>query len=149
MAKALSGAGARTLLNKLIADAAGALTIAGATNASPSVVNVTAHGLSVGDVIFVVGTTGNTAINGLRKVATVPDSGHFTMTDFFTGSAVNGNGTTGGSPTATRVKSGLTPDDCADLIETMNRTSNGPGRIKDSSRPSATLETTIAVTLGQ
>ncbi len=149
MAKALSNANVRVALNKLIPDAAGALTIAGATNVSPSAVNITAHGLSVGDVIFVVGTTGNTALNGLRKVHAVADANHFTMDDFFTGSAVNGNGVTGGSPTAERIKWGGTPDDCTDLVETMERTKYAPGRVKDSSRPSATLETTIAVATGQ
>lgn len=149
MARALTGALVRTLLNKIIPDAAGTLTIIAATNASPQVVNVTAHGLSVGDVLFISGTTTDVTLNGLKKVRAVTDADHFTLNDFFTGAVLNAGGASGGSPIAQRIEWGGTPDDLADLQATMDRTKKSAGRVADSKRPSATLETTIAVALGQ
>lgn len=150
MSKVLSGATLRTVHNKIIPDAnaAGAQVITVATNASPAVITIAGHGLSSGDVLFVAGTTGNTAINGLRK-AVVIDANTFSMTDFFTGSAVNGNGVMGGSPTAARIEVGITPDDCVDLLATCERNKLlAPGKYPDSQRPNA-AEVTIASVLGQ
>jgi len=108
----------RSLLNKLVGETAQVITVS--TNASPSVQTIAAHGYSTGDVIFVVGMTGNTNANGLRT-AVVINANTFSMLDFFTGSAVNGNGTVGGSPTAARVKAALTPGDLDDLQTTLQR----------------------------
>lgn len=97
-------------------------TLSSGTWAETSIVNVTAHGYSVGDVLVVVGTTGMTTLNGMRTVATVPDSAHFTMTDFITGLSVFANGSAaGGSPTSARVKVGLTPGDLEDIMTTLSR----------------------------
>lgn len=145
MSKVLKGATLRAVLNKIIPDAnaVGAQVITVATNASPSVITIAGHGLSSGDVLFVAGTTGNTAINGLRK-AVVIDANTFSMTDFFTAAAVNGNGVMGGSPTAARIEVGIMPDDCVDLIATCDTTKTArPGTFPDSQRPNA-AEVTIA-----
>ena len=144
MAKTLTASDVRLLLASLTSESA--LTIAGATNANPSVINVTGHGLSVGDVVFIVGTTGNTAINGVRVVAHVTDANHFDCTDFFAGTAVAGNGTTGGSPTATRIKINLRPGDLNDLKFYLSKLSSASGPFADVNRAS---ESSVATIVGQ
>lgn len=119
MALLLSSSAIRSLLGKLTGVAAA--SIAGATNASPSVINVTAHGFAAGDVLVQYNTTGNTAINGLFAVAAVSDADHYTINDLVTGAAVNGNGVTAGSGKAQRVTIGLTPGDIGDLETTLSR----------------------------
>lgn len=52
--------------------------IAGSTNANPSVVNVTAHGYTTGDVVTIRGHTVNTTINGTWTI-TVVDANHFSV----------------------------------------------------------------------
>jgi len=148
MSIVLTPTAARLKLAKIIAAEAAAQVITVATNASPSVITIAGHGYKVGDVLFIVGATGNTAINGQRKVATVPTVNTFTCTDFFSGAAVNGNGVLGGSPTAQRLIIGLTVDDLTDLVDQAAKTPYGAGRVKDSSRPSATLETTLQTVFG-
>lgn len=71
--------------------------ITAATNASPSVVTSAAHGLSNGDIVSIVGSLGNTAINCIGVVGGVTTN-TFTLTDYDTGAAINGNGvwTSGG-----------------------------------------------------
>jgi hypothetical protein len=66
------------------------LTVTAATNASPAVVTVTAHGLSNGQAVNISGAVGNTAINGTWLVANVT-ANTFTLTDI-AGVAVAGNG---------------------------------------------------------
>src|SRR5881394_2813601 len=70
MSIVLTPTAARLKLAKIIAAEAAAQVITVATNASPSVITIAGHGYKVGDVLFIVGATGNTAINGQRKVAT-------------------------------------------------------------------------------
>ncbi len=71
--------------------------ITAATNASPAVITIAAHGYSNGDIVSIVGALGNTAINGVFTVAGVTTN-TFTLTDYDTGAAINGNGawTSGG-----------------------------------------------------
>lgn len=71
--------------------------VTAATNASPSVVTSTAHGFSNGDIVSIVGSLGNTAINAWAVVGGVTTN-TFTLTDYVTGAAINGNGawTSGG-----------------------------------------------------
>jgi uncharacterized phage protein gp47/JayE len=67
-------------------------TIVGATNASPSRVGGgRPHDLNIGDVVYISGATGNTAINGLRRVKWVDDHNYLYLEDM-EGAAVNGNG---------------------------------------------------------
>lgn len=82
------------------------LAISAATNASPVVVTINAHGFVDGDTVFIVGATGNTAINGFRIVEGVTTN-TFTMTDLVTLAAINGNGSFAGSATAQRYYAGL------------------------------------------
>ena len=142
MSANLTVAGIRALLGKLVGESA--KTIASATNAPQAVFTVTAgHGYSVGDVIFVSGTTGNTALNGVRVVATVPLSTTFTCTDLFTGADVDGNGTTGGSPIAKRIKCGLTPGDLVDLLASLDKVSSALGPFSDANRAAESSLSTI------
>lgn len=61
-----------------------ALTIAGATQADPAVLQIVGHGLSVGDWAFISGMQGMTNFNGLTWVVnTVPDADHITLQDLF------------------------------------------------------------------
>ena len=73
------------------------IAVTAATNASPSVVTCTAHGMANGDRVCIIGSLGNTAINGLFSVAGVTTN-TFTLTDLDTAAAVAGNGvwTSGG-----------------------------------------------------
>ena len=79
-------------------------TITAATNASPIVVTINAHGYANGDTIFNEGATGNTNVNGYRIVQNVT-ANTFTMTTI-AGAQVNGNGTFGGTATAKRYFAG-------------------------------------------
>lgn len=74
-------------------------TILGATNASPSVINVTGHGYSDGDAIVINGVLGNTAVNVSGFVKNV-DADHFSLySDSALTVPVAGNGayTSGGT----------------------------------------------------
>lgn len=74
------------------------LAVTAATNASPAVITTAAHGLAVNDPVLIVGALGNTAINGLFLVNTVPSGTTFTIKNL-DGTVVAGNGawTSGGS----------------------------------------------------
>jgi hypothetical protein len=80
-----------------------ALTITGATNASPIVIACTGHGLSDDDIVTIAGVTGNTNANGNFYVkATGQDANHFALySDAALQTPVAGNGAYGGSPTCT------------------------------------------------
>ena len=71
--------------------------VTAATNATPIVITANSHGLSDGDIVIITGVGGNTAANGLRKVAN-SDANTFELTDPSTGSNIAGNGayTSGG-----------------------------------------------------
>lgn len=66
-------------------------TITGATNATPIVVTSTAHGYSNGDFVSISGVGGNTAANGVFKVAN-QTANTYELTDS-AGADVAGNGT--------------------------------------------------------
>lgn len=117
MSVLLSKAQVRSLVSKLVGEAA--KTVAGSTNASPSVINVTAHGYSTGDVVAIYNAAGNTAINGLLQI-TVTDADHFTAVDLNLGTAINGNGVQSGTVKVNRVASGLFPSDMGDIQATLN-----------------------------
>lgn len=123
MAKLLSVASVRALLGKL--GIGSDLAPTGATNASPSVIAKTAHGLSVGDVVAQWGFATNTAVNGVFVVGTVPDADHYTLTDF-SGTAINGNGASGAGH-AVRVFNAMQPEDVGDLETTLSRASFARG----------------------
>lgn len=78
---------------KLIGTGEGTKVVTDATNATPIVVSVAAHGYSNGDGVRIVGVTGNTAANGDWAIAGVT-GGTFELVDS------SGNGAFGGSPTA-------------------------------------------------
>jgi hypothetical protein len=71
-------------------------TITGATNATPIVITATAHGFANDDIVAIIGVQGNTAANGLFRVAGVTTN-TFNLTTL-AGSNVAGNGayTSGG-----------------------------------------------------
>lgn len=142
MSKRLALADVRLLLAKITAATAASLT--GATNASPSVLNIAAHGLLTGDMVAIYGVTGNTAINGVFSAVKV-DADHFTLLTVPGAVAVNGNGSmTGGS--VRRLTCGLTPGDIGDLTDALARVKQPA--MADSKRPSATLESTIQTLIG-
>lgn len=61
-----------------------ALNIQGITQANPAVLNIIAHGYSVGDWVFISGAQGMTNFNGLTWVVNdVIDVNHITVTDLF------------------------------------------------------------------
>lgn len=72
-------------------------TITGITAANPVVVTSTAHGLSVGAVVYITGVSGMTEINGMAGVVTAQDTNTFTL------GGINGSAftayTSGGSAT--------------------------------------------------
>ncbi len=90
--------------------------ITGATNATPIVITATAHGYSNGDLVAIVGVGGNTAANGIFKIANIATN-TFELTDPTTGANVAGNGayTSGG------VAVNLTVDDNLDDIPAAAR----------------------------
>lgn len=66
-----------------------ALNITGATKASPGVLEVTGHGLSVNNAVYVASVGGMTELNGrYYLVNSVPDADHITLKDRW-GAAVN------------------------------------------------------------
>lgn len=70
--------------------------ITSSTNASPSVLTVTSHGFSTGDLVQVFGHTTNTAVNGIYK-AVVVNANSFSLVNYDTGAAIAGNGVGGGT----------------------------------------------------
>lgn len=80
------------------ADAAKAIT--GATNATPVVVTVAAHGYETGDTVYIDGVLGNTAANGYRIVE-VTGVNTFAITDL-DGIDVAGSGAYTAAGTSTR-----------------------------------------------
>lgn len=70
------------------------VAIVSSTNATPSVVTATAHGLSVGQRVLIQGHATNTAINGIFQVTAVATN-TFTLGDEITGANVAGNGVGG------------------------------------------------------
>ncbi len=146
MAKVLTIGNVRTLLESVVPIAGPTLTAA--TNASPSVVTFTAvagRPTQVGDVHLISGITGLTALNGLRVVATVPSPTTCTYTDFVAGTAINGNGTFGGSPVCTLAQSALRPGDLVDLIAYLEKLPVRTGFFEDSNRAA---EDSIATVTG-
>ena len=65
--------------------------ITSSTNATPTVLTVTSHGFSTGDLVQVFGHTTNTAANGIYKI-TVLTSDTFSLQDYNTGANIAGNG---------------------------------------------------------
>ncbi len=66
--------------------------ITGATNASPIVITSTAHGFANGNIVAISNVGGNTAANGVFKVANVT-ANTFELTHRDTGANIAGNGT--------------------------------------------------------
>lgn len=128
MALLLSAASARAWLGNLVLGST--ITLQSASNATPTVIGATAHGLSSGDVVFQFGFTTNTAANGFYWV-TVVDANSYKLStswaNYVAGTFVAGNGaTTAGS--AQRVTVNLTPHD----VENMARTLRGMSYKRDS-----------------
>lgn len=71
--------------------------VIGATNATPIVINETAHGRSSGDLVAIVQVGGNANANG-RFAITVTDADHYSLQDITTGVNIAGSGayTSGG-----------------------------------------------------
>lgn len=141
MSQVLQISDIRLLLDKLVAGSN--FTISAATNASPAVATYPSGTLSVGDIVVISGTTGMTALNGLRKVATVPSPTTATFTDLVAGTAVNGNGTFGGTVLTSRIYSGVTPGDLADLFAALDKVSCALGPFQDNNRAAESSLQTI------
>lgn len=59
-------------------------TITGATNTNPVALEITGHGYSVDDEVYITGMEGMTELNGLTwKVYSVPDANHITLYTLF------------------------------------------------------------------
>lgn len=86
----------RNTIEKTILNAVTPVAITSSTNATPSVLTVTAHGLTTGDRVLVYGHATNTAVNGIFK-AVVVTANTFSLVDEFSGAAINGNGIGGGT----------------------------------------------------
>lgn len=112
MARHLIGSTIRSALGKLAAETA--LTITGATNATPIVLTVTAHGLSSGDFVSVSAVGGNTNANAAWPIVKV-DANSFSLT----GSVGNSAYTSGGR--AQRIKDAKTYGDIDDLQAASTR----------------------------
>ena len=78
----------------------GEITISSATNATPIVCTSTGHGYKENTVILLTGATGNTNVNGIRRIVNVTDD-TFELVDATTGANIAGNGSFGGTCTAT------------------------------------------------
>lgn len=90
-------------------------TVSGITKANPAVVNVTAHGFSNGDEVFLA-VAGMTQVNNKRYKITVTDADHFSLQDQVTGANVNSTGySTFTSGTAARIYTIVTPYAIADV----------------------------------
>jgi hypothetical protein len=78
--------------------------ITAATNATPPVITINAHGYNNGDTVFLSGATGNTAINGYRLVKNVTPN-TFEITNL-AGVNIIGNGAYAGPGRAARYYAG-------------------------------------------
>lgn len=86
----------------LFAEAAATFAVAGVTNtnAVDAQINVTAHGLAVGQAVHILAIGGASNLNGFYYVKTVVDSDHFKISATLGGSIIQGNGasyTSGGT----------------------------------------------------
>lgn len=79
-------------------------SITAATNATPVVITINAHGYSDGDTVYIYGATGNTAINGYRLVKN-KTANTFEITNL-AGANVVGNGAFAGPAKAQRYFAG-------------------------------------------
>lgn len=68
--------------------------IVSSTNATPTVLTVTAHGFSTGDQVMIFGHTTNTAANGLYKITKLT-ADTFSLQDINSGVGIAGNGVGG------------------------------------------------------
>lgn len=155
MAILLSAAKARLWVNDIAAGAD--LSPSAATNATPTVVTATAHGLSSGDVIAEWGFATNTAANGVFWV-TVVDANSYQLSssyaNYVAGTFVAGNGTTGAGH-GSRLSCNQTPKD----VENIARTLRSMSYVRDSDSTylastnpgygSTGLESTIKTIFGQ
>ena len=66
-------------------------TLTSSTNASPTVITKTSHGLATGDRVLIFGHTTNTNANGIFDVVRV-DANTFKIADIHTGTEINANG---------------------------------------------------------
>jgi hypothetical protein len=78
----------------------GEVTISAATNANPIVCTSAGHGYKENTVVYLTGATGNTNVNGVRRIVNV-DTDTFELVDATTGLNIAGNGTFGGTCTMT------------------------------------------------
>ncbi len=72
-------------------DAVTPVAVTSSTDATPIVVTATAHGLSTGDIVQIIGHTTNIAANGRFKVTRLT-ADTFSLQDEFTGANVAGTG---------------------------------------------------------
>lgn len=119
MALLMSSASVRAWLGNLVLGST--ITLQSASNASPTVIGATAHGLSSGDVVFQFGFTTNTAANGVFWV-TVVDANDYKISNswanYVAGTFVAGNGVTS-TGSAQRITVNLTPHDVENMARTL------------------------------
>lgn len=100
-------------------------TITAATNASPIQCTIASHGYSNGQTVFIVGGTGNTAVNGTWTI-TVVDSNNFTL------GGSTGNGTYTGNAICANTTIGQT---IAEAIFTSGTSGAGPVTLRQGVNP--------------
>ena len=96
----------------------GEVTISAATNANPIVCTSAGHGYKENTVVYLTGATGNTNVNGIRRLKNVTTD-TFELVDATTGANIAGNGAFGG--TCTMVVNPFRQCRLRMLLETSNR----------------------------
>lgn len=96
----------------------GEVSVTAATNANPIVCTSAGHGYKDNTVVYLTGATGNTNVNGIRRITSVTDD-TFTLVDATTGDNIAGNGSFGG--TCTMVVNPFDQCRLRAYLETSNR----------------------------
>ena len=86
----------RQVIEQTILNAVTPVAISSSTNATPTVITATAHGLVTGDRVLIQGHATNTNANGIFKVTKIT-ADTFSLQDEFTGANIAGNGVGGGT----------------------------------------------------
>lgn len=125
--------------------ATNALTVA-ASQASPSVVTLTAHGLQSGDIVLGYSFTNNTNLNGGPFVVTYLTANTFTLATL-AGSAINGGGSAGDTGASiVRLYANHKPHDVLNMKRTLSQYSYK--RDSDAADPTYGQESTIRAHFG-
>lgn len=121
----LSATALATLIQKVITTAV-ATNVTGATNASPTNILSTAHGLNTGDFAVIMGVGGNTGANVVAQVTKI-DANHVTIpVDTGAGSSYTSGGTIA-KLTISQWLGDCTLDQLKQIIDDAARVKDQPG----------------------